>query len=67
MSRVDRGEYDLPVCVQWYAKYKADRAAHYSELDKFRLRKISAEAELLELEVKDLQEKLLPVEGVKEA
>ena len=66
MPRAARGQYDLAACVQWYVKYRTGLAAQSSKLDKARLRKLKAEAKMIEIRVTAMTEKLIPAAVVKD-
>ncbi len=64
MPQVKRGRYDLAACVQWYVEYRVRLASHASRMDNAKLRKLTADARKRELEVKVMEEKLIPVDVV---
>lgn len=66
MPRVAKGKYDLSACVQWYTKYKTSLAAQSSKIDQARLRKLNAEAKMIEIRVTAMEEKLIPAAVVKD-
>ena len=66
MPREARGKYDLSACVQWYTKYRAGLAAQSSKIDKARLRKLNAEAKMIEIRVTAMEEKLIPADVVQD-
>lgn len=64
MPQVKRGRYDLAACVQWYVDYRVKAASHASRMDNARLRKLKAEAKKKEIEIRIMEEKLIPVDEV---
>ena len=66
MPRVAKGKYDLSACVQWYTKYKTSLAAQSSKIDQARLRKLNAEAKMIEIRVTAMAEKLIPADVVQD-
>jgi hypothetical protein len=71
LPTVGRGKYPLVPCVQWYIKYWQDRAEARSSmvlsLDAVRARKLTAEAEMAEIDLARARADVIDRESVRRA